>query len=93
MEATHVGIFLPKQVEFAVSGDGTQFQVLKTIETKPPTEHRPQRTQTLTAEGLDATGRHVRVRAADLGPLPAWVTPGAVPAWLFVDEVLVNPDQ
>lgn len=93
LEATHVGIFLPKQVEFAVSSDGAQFQVLKTIETKPPTEHGPQRTQTLTAERVDVTARYVRVRAAHLGPLPAWVTPGAVPAWLFVDEMLVNPAQ
>jgi hypothetical protein len=93
LESTHVGIFLPKQVEFAVSLDGTQFQVVKTTETKPPTEHVPPRIRTLTADGLNVNGRYVRVRAAKLGPLPAWVAAAVLPAWLFVDEVLVNPAE
>jgi hypothetical protein len=77
-------------VEFAVSNDGKQFQVLKTIATLPPKEHGPARTQTLTADGLDTQGQYVRVRASQLGPLPTWVVARPVPAWLFVDEILVN---
>jgi len=91
LESTRVGIFPPRQVEFAVSLDGEQYWVVKTIETAQPREHSPPRTQALTADGLDAEGRYVRVRTAKFGPLPPWVTPHPVPAWLFVDEVLVNP--
>jgi hexosaminidase len=93
LQATQVGIFLPKEIEFAVSTDGTKFEEIKKLATKPPTEHVPPQTQTLTADGLDATARYVRVRAVHLGPLPAWVTAGSVPAWLFLDEILVNATQ
>jgi hypothetical protein len=65
--------------------------VVKTIQTEPPTKHVPALTQTLTAVGLDAQGRYVRVRAAHLGPLPEWVVRGSVPAWLFTSEIIVNP--
>ena len=90
LQATHVGIFPPKQVEFAVSSDGTKFEELKRIETKPPAGHGPPQTRRLTAAGLSATGRYLRVRAVHLGPLPAWVTANSLPAWLFLDEILVN---
>ena len=90
LQSTRLGIFLPKHVEFAVSIDGKQFQVLKEIDTKPPTGHVPPHIQPLTADGLTGQGRYVRVRAAHLGPLPNWVVAGSVPAWLFVDEILVN---
>ena len=93
LQSTRLGIFLPKEVEYAVSRDGKQFQVVKKIETRPPAGHVPVQTQTLAADGLDVEGRYVRVRAAHLGPLPEWVVRGSVPAWLFVDEVVVNPDQ
>jgi len=91
LQSTRVGVFLPKQVEFAVSQDGKQFRVVKKIETKPPTGHVPTQTQTLASDGLDAEGRYMRVRAAHLGPLPEWVVRGSVPAWLFASEIVVNP--
>ena len=91
LQSTRVGVFLPKQVEFAVSQDGKQFQVVKKIETEPPAGHVPAHTQTFAAEDLDAEGRYVRVRAAHLGPLPEWVVRGSVPAWLFASEIIVNP--
>ena len=90
LQSTRVGVFLPKQVEFAVSPDGKQFQVVKRIETKPPTGHVPAHSQTLVVDGLDTEGRYVRVRAAHLGPLPEWVVRGSVPAWLFASEIVVN---
>jgi hypothetical protein len=92
LQATQVGIFLPKHVEFACSADGVHFQVLRRLDTQPPTGHVPPRTQRLTGEGLNAEGRYVRVRAAHLGLLPAWVVADGRPAWLFVDEILVNAE-
>ncbi len=91
LQSTRLGIFLPREVEFAVSQDGKQYQVVKKIAIQAPTGHVPTRTQTLAADGLDAAGRYVRVRATHLGPLPAWAVRRSVPAWLFVDEILINP--
>lgn len=90
LQSTKVGIFLPKQVEFAVSADGRQFEVVSTVKPgTPPTEPGPL-TAVLEAKGLKARARYVRVRAANFGTLPEQVRPGAVPAWLFVDEIMVN---
>ena len=91
LESTRVGVFLPKQVEFAASRDEMQFQVVKRIETSPPTEHVAAHTETLMAEGLDVIGRYVRVRASHPGPLPEWVARGSVPAWIFAGEIVVVP--
>jgi len=91
LQSTRLGIFLPKQVEFAVSPDGTQFQVLKTIEPVMLTGHAAPETRRIAAEGLDTEARYVRVRATNPGPLPAWVVRGSVPSWVFVDEILANP--
>lgn len=91
LQSTKLGIFLPKQVELAVSADGREFEVVATVKpTTPPTEHGPL-SVTLAAKGLKAKGRYVRVRATNFGTLPDWVRAGAVPAWLFVDEIVVNP--
>jgi len=93
LQSTGVGVFLPKQVEFAVSKDGTQFQLVKKVETPPLTGHAPPQIKTIAAEGLDAEAQYIRVRAANPGPLPEWVVRGSVPSWLFVDEILVNPGE
>ncbi len=45
----------------------------------------------LTAAGLDVQGRYVRVVARNIGTIPAGHRSAGVKAWLFVDEVLVNP--
>jgi hypothetical protein len=92
LQSTRLGIFLPKQVEFAVSADGRQFEVVATVEPKTPPREPGPLTSTLQANGLKAKGRYVRLRAKHFGTLPVWVGAGAVPAWLFGDEILVNPN-
>ena len=41
---------------------------------------------------VEATARYLRVRAANVGTLPAGHRAAGQPAWLFVDEILVNPE-
>jgi len=89
--STGVGVLPPRSVEFAVSGDGELFRAVATVDPEAPAGHVPPEARTLTAAGLDVEARWVRIRAAPAGPLPAWITAGSPPSWLFVDEVLVNP--
>jgi hypothetical protein len=91
LQSHGVGIFLPKQVEFSVSDDGKNFRIVGTAEPAPPPRNLTPKTEVLSISSLQAKARYVRVRAVNYGAIPTWVTPQTLPAWLFVDEVLVAP--
>ena len=86
------GVFLPPRVEFAVSQDGVSFEVVATVKpTASPREEGPiTRILEATANGKQA--RFVQITAQNFGAIPDWqkLAPGA-PAWLFCDEILINP--
>lgn len=91
LQEVKVGIFLPKQVEFAVSDDGETFTVLKTVTPTVDSREPGPLVATLSVDDLKATGRYLRVRAATLGKIPDWHHSAGRPTWLFADEILVNP--
>jgi hypothetical protein len=45
----------------------------------------------LITDDLDSQGRYVRVHAENVGKIPGWHRAAGRRAWLFVDEILVNP--
>lgn len=91
LQSTGVGIFLPGQVEFAVSDDGNTLTTVATVKPRiPEREPGPLRSM-LTADKLDTQARYVRVRARNIAKIPDWHRAAGRRAWLFVDEVLVNP--
>jgi hexosaminidase len=93
LQSTPMGIYLPSRLEFSISEDGKDYRPLATV--KPsiaPNEPGPLR-QTLTAEKLNARARYVRVRAFNLGTIPAGQPAAGAKAWLFVDEIMVNPNK
>jgi hexosaminidase len=88
-----MGIYFPARVEFSVSEDGKNFHLLATV--KPsvaPQEPGPLR-QTIKSEKLDARARYVRIRAVNLGVIPAGQPAAGGKPWLFVDEIMVNPEK
>lgn len=81
-------VYLPVQVEFAVSDDGKEFKTVATV--KPaiaPSEAGPL-TSMLASDKLDVTARYVRVKATNIGKIPDSKDKDA---YMFVDEILVNP--
>jgi len=86
------GVFLPAMVEFLVSSDGKTFQSVATIKhaipVKEPTKHL-----TLTTKIDPVVARYLRVHAKSLGTIPDWHPARGRKAWLFVDELLVNPEH
>lgn len=86
------GIYLPKQVEFAVSEDGTTYQTVPTSQPDIGPKEPGPLTWLSRAEGLNVQARYVRLRASNIGQIPAGHPAAGAKAWLFVDEVLVNPD-
>ncbi len=84
-------IFYPRWVEVAVSADGEAWDVLGRVEVR-----RERVEERSTGRfGLDVPQgrgpvRFVRVRARNHGLLPDWHPGAGEPAWLFVDEIVVE---
>ena len=93
LQSTRVGVLLPREVEIAVSSDGRDFGPVSTLKTQAAKAHADPSTTTLTAADLNVRARYVRVRAASAGLLPAWIKKEPTKAWLFVDEIVVNPPK
>jgi hypothetical protein len=85
------GVFLPSRVEYAVSQEGTEYRVVGTITNEPSRKHQPDACKAFTASGLRHTARYIRMQATNFGKTPVWQKSPGTPAWLFVDEILVNP--
>jgi hypothetical protein len=92
LRSHRVGIFLPKRVEFSVSDDGKTFRPIGKVEPAAPARDMTPQTIRLTVTAQKTSARYVRLHADNFGPLPTWVIAGSVPAWLFADEFLVNPE-
>ena len=87
------GIFLPVQVEFAVGDSLDSLRTVKTVAAElSPREPGPL-VRPLTAKDLKVQGRFVQVRARNVGSIPAWHAAADAKAWLFVDEIMVNPNH
>ena len=88
-----VGIFLPTNVEVALSQNGRDFHTLARLKPSVPERVPGPLIHVLEAGGQGQSARFVRVRASNVRSIPAWhpSAPGQA-AWLFCDEILVNPE-
>jgi hypothetical protein len=90
LQVVPMGVFLPPKVEFSVSSDGKTFRALGAVGNDVPADRQGDLTKTLAIAPTDVTARFVKVRAANLGTVPAWHPARGRKAWLFADEILVN---
>ena len=90
MQSVAVGIFLPKDVEVYFSNDNVNFKHLATI--KPEIDRRTEGPMNCVLSAkFEAKARYVKVVAKNIGAIPQWHHSRGVSAWLFVDEIFVNP--
>jgi hypothetical protein len=83
-------IFLPRQVEYALSHDGETFRSVATPSNTIPAE-RPGIFRTpFAAEIEPTTARFVRVKTASLKTCPEWHNGAGGPSWIFADEIIVE---
>jgi hypothetical protein len=92
LQSTLLGIYLPARVEFSVSNDGATFTPVAVV----TPQRRPQETgvarELLVSDALTGVrARHVRARIVSLGTIPAGLHAAGARAWMFLDEVVVNP--
>ena len=91
LQDVSVGIFLPTFVDVALSSDGRNFEPPVTLKPDVSEREAGPLIKTLAAELDPRPARFIRVQARNLGLIPDWHTARREKAWLFVDEILVNP--
>ena len=89
-QVTSAGVFLPSTIEFQVSLDGIIFKPVATITNQVPGK-KPIEDLILSTTIKEVKARHIRVHAKSRGIIPDWHKAKGRKAWLFVDEILVNP--
>ncbi len=90
-QSVPIGIFLPRRLEVSVSNDGKQFRKVATVTHDVPEKEKGPLTKTLMADLTDVEARYVKVRAVNIGLIPEWQpAPDDRPAWMFVDEIIVQ---
>lgn len=83
-------IFLPTEVEYALSMDGETYEVVGTLTNPAATENDPSGMEEMLLAFKPRDARYIRVRAKNQGVCPAWHNGAGGKAWLFVDEIRVN---
>ncbi len=85
-------IFFPREVEFAVSTDGKQFEILKQIVDKSAgKELDPEaKIKEISAKFELHACRYVRIIAKNLSICPDWHPGAGGKAWIFADEIVVR---
>jgi len=91
LQVVGAGIFLPRQVNFAVSDDGKTFRPVATVKHKVSERESGPLLRRLVTDELGVRARYVHVHAVSVGHIPKWHRAGGRKAWLFVDEIMVNP--
>jgi beta-galactosidase len=83
-------IFLPTQVEYALSEDGKTFTTVAVLPDDVPAEKPGAFVKSFSARIDPTSTRYVRVHAKNIGLCPPWHRSAGGKAWLFVDEVVAD---
>lgn len=85
-------VFFPESVSYSYSLDGKDFTLLGYVPNARPLE-RNSKINDIQSFPLDfnpVKGRYIKVKAKNLGKAPIWHHGAGLPAWIFVDEVMVR---
>jgi predicted alpha-1,2-mannosidase len=83
-------IFMPASVEYAVSLDGENFEVVSTLYNDVPQKEEGPIIKEFILQGIDEEILYIRVRARNIGVCPPWHKGAGGKAWIFVDEIAIE---
>ena len=83
-------IFLPLDVEYSLSRDGTAFETVAHVVNETSPREGKVLVRTFGADFAAVRARYVKVRATSWKLCPDWHRGAGQPAWIFVDELLVE---
>ncbi len=90
MQDIALGIFLPIAVEYSVSNDGVDFEILWATGHNIPLKKSEVLIKRICYRPEHASGRFVRVRAINIGRCPNWHPASDSKAWIFLDQIIVE---
>jgi len=90
LQSSRVGIQLPRRVVVEVSDHGKTFRPAGSVRLEDGLRGQDKRVHTVTIETSGA-GRYVRVNAENVATIPPCQHAAGLKAWLFVDEIMINP--
>jgi predicted alpha-1,2-mannosidase len=83
-------IWIPKEVRFYVSDDGTHFRLLGTVQSAVPDDDYDNIRFEASIKPTLAYGRYVKVEAKSYGTVPDWHLGAGGKSWIFVDEIVIE---
>ncbi len=83
-------IWMPTKIEFEVSMDGENFRKVAGIETNFPEREMEHTIKDYVREITPTKARFVRIKATNLGKIPAWHPGAGYQAFIFVDEIFIQ---
>lgn len=83
-------IWMPTRIEFETSLDGTTFTKAAEIKTDVAPDDMKEQIRDYVTKINPVTARYARIRAKNLGKIPAWHPGAGNDAFIFVDEVIVR---
>ena len=83
-------IWMPTRIEFETSTDGVYFTTAADIETDIAPDDMTEQIKDYSQNIKPIKARFIRVRATNLGKIPAWHPGAGFEAFIFVDEIFVD---
>lgn len=83
-------IWMPTRIEFETSSDGANFRKIAEIKTDVAPENMEHIIRDYRTEIATTQARFVRVKAYNLGKIPAWHPGAGSDAYIFVDEIFIR---
>ena len=83
-------IWMPTRVEFETSNDGANFTPLAEIKTDVAPDDMTERFKDYLPTIAPTKARFVRVKAYNLGKIPAWHPGADDDAFIFIDEIIIE---
>ena len=83
-------IWMPDRVEFEVSTDGVNFSPATEIKPGFPQREMTPTVREYTQQIAPTKARFVRIRAYNIGKIPAWHPGAGGDPWIFIDEIIIR---
>ena len=81
---------MPTRIEFEVSDDNVNFRKVAEIKTDVAIDDMTPQIKDYMQKIAPVKARYVRVRAYNVGKIPAWHPGAGFDAFIFVDEIFIN---
>ncbi|MBZ0257687.1 discoidin domain-containing protein, partial [bacterium] len=94
LQRVESGIFLPSSVTFSHSVNGKKFEALPALKNDISQKEQGTFVHTFQVDlEKEIPARYIKVVAKNIHEIPEWHHAKGRPAWLFSDEVIVNPTE